>query len=537
MVFALAVLHSACFLLAYPDPGIWWLAFIAPIPLALACLLAVRARVVFAAVTVSQLVVWAIIQGWMRDVTLPGYLAFVVYLSLLGGLEALFLRALVRGRLRLSLGIALPLVLVGMDWLRGYVLFDGYPWYLRGQPLIEFQALAELARLGGVWLPTFVALAASGLVAEFLRRSVLGRVAPKIAPGVRIHGMLVVLFGVGTILLTGPSSDKADESRSILMVQTNLSTSNKIAWTYEQQQVDVRGFIELTTDALDAAMEVGETVDLVVWPETMLPSVGFERGDIFTRAIEDVVARYQVPMLIGSGSYLGISSDGNGEVTWEEHYNSAYLVGPSGPPYPRVDKIFLTPFGETMPYISSWPWLEERMLAFGAGGMSFDLDAGNSIVRPELPGETPVRIAVPICFEDTMATVVRRMVWRDGERAADLLVNISNDGWFGDDDAGRRMHTLCARWRSIENDVWLVRVANTGESVVIDPNGRIRERVTPEPRSAGTRLVRIGVVTGDAPAHALLGNLFGMGCGVAMFMALMVEWGCRRRSEAPCASA
>jgi apolipoprotein N-acyltransferase len=237
-------------------------------------------------------------------------------------------------------------------------------------------------------------------------------------------------------------------------------------------------------------------------------------------------------MLVGSGSYIGISSEGNGEFAWEEHYNSAYLVGPSGPPYARVDKIFLTPFGETMPYISSWPWLEERMLAFGAGGMSFDLDTGTSIVRPELPGEAPVRIAVPICFEDTMATVVRRMVWEDGERAANLLLNISNDGWFGSDDAGRRMHTLCARWRAIENDIWVVRVANTGESVVIDPSGAVTDRVTPEPRVPGTLLARVGVTRGGSTPYAVLGELPGQACGVAMMMALMVEWWCRRRRRA-----
>lgn len=528
-VLLLAVVHALLFMAAFPPIGAWYLVVIAPVPLGLACVLARSTRTLVCLVALAQLGSWLYLQGWMIGVTLPGYLAFALYLSVFSGFEAFCLRVLVRGRPGLSLGLAMPIALVGIDWFRGYVLFDGYPWYLRGQPLVDLPVIASLARLGGVWLPAFVVLALAGTIAESLLL-LAGRL-PRSTGRLRLlPGGGVVL--IGALLLLAPGPSVTEETRSILMVQTNLPTSNKIAWTFENQQNDVRGFINQTVEALAAAESEGRAVDLVVWPETMLPSVGFEHGDLFTRAIEGTVASTGVPMLVGTGAYIGLEVADDGSAEWTDQYNSAYLVTPAGPPYARVDKVFLTPFGETMPYISNWDWLEEQLLAFGAGGMTFDLDVGTSIVRPELVvrDEAPVTLAVPICFEDTMATVVRRMLWDGGVRQANVLVNLSNDGWFGTDEAGRRMHTLCARWRAIENATWVVRVANTGESVVIDPTGAVVDRI-PAVREAGALLADVGVVRGGPTAYARLGETLGGLTGFALLMGLVVEWRSRRRDR------
>jgi len=526
-VLLLVVAHAVLFTLSFPPFGAWSLALLAPIPLAIACLLARRGSTVVSLVVVTQLGSWLYLQGWMVEVTLPGYLAFAVYLALFSGVEALCLRLLVRGRPGISLGLALPVTLVGIDWFRGYVLFDGYPWYLRGQPLVDLPAVAALARLGGVWLPSFVMLALSGVLADGALL-LAGRLHRSLTTSRLLPGTGIVVLGF--LLLLAPSVPAASDTRSILMVQTNLPTSNKIAWSFEDQQRDVRGFIRQTIDALDSAEADGLRVDLVVWPETMLPSVGFEHGDLFTRAIEDTVAATGVPMLVGTGSYLDFTVAPDGSADWSAHHNSAYLVTPAGSPYQRVDKVFLTPFGETMPYISGWDWLEERLLAFGAGGMSFDLDAGSDIVRPVLQGPvdgTSVNLGVPICFEDTMATVVRDMVWVDGVRKADLLVNISNDGWFGSDEAGRLMHTLCARWRAIENDTWMIRVANTGQSVVIDPTGSVVDAIA-ELREPGTLVAEVGVRRGGPTPYARLGEALGGLAAFALLVGLVVEWRSRR---------
>ena len=143
-------------------------------------------------------------------------------------------------------------------------------------------------------------------------------------------------------------------------------------------------------------------VDLVVWPETMVPGAGFEvEANRLLRQIDqarpgndhlfiwaDAVRAFQaeiaVPMLVGSTAWVGARFERDGDVVRLEldgEFNAAYLVdGP--PPHPRYDKVHLTPFGETMPYISAWPWLEEKLLAIGAAGMSFNLDASPVIRTP-----------------------------------------------------------------------------------------------------------------------------------------------------------
>jgi apolipoprotein N-acyltransferase len=127
-----------------------------------------------------------------------------------------------------------------------------------------------------------------------------------------------------------------------------------------------------------------------------------------------------------------------------------------------------------MPYISASPALERALLAIGARGMRFDLDASAEIRRLRLarPGGD-VTLVTPICFEDTVPRVCRRMVYKQGAKAADLLVSLCNDGWFGGDDAGRAHHVQVARFRCIENRVGMVRAANTGVSAAIDSAGRV----------------------------------------------------------------
>ena len=105
-------------------------------------------------------------------------------------------------------------------------------------------------------------------------------------------------------------------------------------------------------------------------------------------------------------------------------------------------------------------------------------------------------MATPICFEATAADVCRMLVFGNGRRRADLLVNVTNDGWFGDFDPGRWQHLQLARWRCVELATPMVRAANTGVSCVIDARGRVlRKRVD---GSFGTVRVE-GVMTADVP--------------------------------------
>ena len=106
--------------------------------------------------------------------------------------------------------------------------------------------------------------------------------------------------------------------------------------------------------------------------------------------------------------------------------------------------------------------------------MAFVLSPGKEarvLTIPTAQGEVP--IATPICFEATLPAVCRRLVYQDGQRRASLMINMTNDGWFGGWTAGRRAHEMMARWRCVELATPMVRCANTGISGVIDARGRI----------------------------------------------------------------
>ncbi|NNM26575.1 MAG: apolipoprotein N-acyltransferase, partial [Phycisphaerales bacterium] len=274
----------------------------------------------------------------------------------------------------------------------------------------------------------------------------------------------------------------------VVAIQTNLPQDNKIGWSASAQAEDFAEFCRQTIAAVATTRAAGRRVDLVAWPETMLPGIGLEPattaflrrndywpGGRFAEGIAALAAGVETPILVGSACFIDVDVV-DGRWVYERQHNAAYLVE-GEPPYQRYDKVFLTPFGEVMPYISRWSWLEERLLSLGAPGMSFALAPGASINRLDVSTDAGVvRIATPICFEDTVGRVCRRMAWVDGVKAVDLFVNLSNDGWFGDHDGGRLQHAQIARWRCIENRVPMVRCANTGLTVAIDAAGRIVER-------------------------------------------------------------
>ena len=533
-LWSLALIFLLSYALSFPPFGLWWMIFVSPVFFAVLVLAPRRTRTMVLPVFISSCLLWGWFHWWVSGITSAGYVPMVLYLAGVTTLSAFLLRVMSGGRLALPIWLALPLTLTGVDYLRGLIIFDGYSWFLYAQPLIDFSPIAGLARIGGVWLPGLIALALSGCLASGLFSFL--RWQP--ASSWRVGG-LVALALSQVVLWHWVLDDRAEFRLAskrpvarLLLVQTDLDSDNKIGWTYERQLEDVPGFMRLTVDGVEAVRASGGQLDLIAWPETMLPSVGFERGDQFSMAIENLVGRLDVPMLVGSPSYLGISQGDDGTWGWDAHYNSAYLIGPDGPPYARVDKVFLTPFGETMPYISNWEWLEQKMLAFGANGMRFELDAGDEIERVVFPlrsnPEVLVRAAVPICFEDTVAPVVREMVWQDGRRVADLLINLSNDGWFGTDDSIRAMHELCARWRAVENETWMVRAVNTGRSAAISPDGRVDRSIGVGARADGTLLVGVEI-PGDAwatgrPPYAVIGERFGSGSWWLLVVLCLGNW-------------
>ncbi len=529
----LSLLSAIGLTLIWPPFELWWLAFVALVPLAIAARTVgaaerdawpaggkprVRDHLCFAlAIGVPQFLPWSFVHAWMIQLTPPGMVLLNGYCVLYTLLAAFLLRRLARGGR--SWGwpavLVLPIVWTGSEFLRTLVVLGGYPWYPLGLALAGPDTssgwCALSASLVGVHGLSTIAAVANGAAVDAWR-SWRGERSARFGWGSAAAAAVVLLahiaFGLWTLARTEPGP-----STTVLVVQTDLSVSNKNAWSREDQERDVVRYMQATERGLRDAIAAGHRVDLVAWPETMVPGFGLEvetidmlvkggyyPGSAYADAFAALHERLATPLVVGAPVYLGLRPDeALQRWQWDRHHNSAYLIdGP--PPYRRYDKLVLTPMGEEMPLISRWQWLEEQLLALGAPGMTFDLEAGDGPVRFEVPwrsadaaGRT-LRFVTPICFEDTVGPLCRQLGYQDGQRVADLMVNLSNDGWFGWSLAGRRHHVLHARMRAIELAMPMIRSANTGDSVAIEWNGQITDRIGPVERD-GEPVPAIGTGT------------------------------------------
>ena len=499
----LATLSALAFALSFPLSATfvagWPLAFAWPAFLALAVLRAPRPRTLVPAVGVPFFLAFLAHEWWMRHITELGMPVLVLYLTGWTVVLALVLRALVgQGGRRWPMALALPVTLVSIECLRGELVCSGYAWFFTAHPLVEWTTIAQVAAFGGGWMVTALAALVAGAAVDIWTRADRARI---LSPIVALT-MLALAIGYGTARIAAVDARiaRATDTPHLLVVQTNLPMSNKLDWPPDAQIEDFLAFARLTIDGARAARSGGSDPDgasrltAALWPETMLPGLGLEPesiktlvdggyypGNRYEEAMRDLATRIDAPLLVGSPAYLGLRVEGN-RFRWSEQFNSAYLVGADGV-LGRTDKIYLTPFGETMPIISNSDWLEAQLLALGADGMTFDLEAAAQpqvLAVPARDGAAAVMIGVPICFEITQAWASRRIVFAEGKRVAGIAVNLSNDGWFGPSRAGRRQHLQVAQLRAIELDTPVVRCVNTGISASIDAAGRVLEGLAPE---------------------------------------------------------
>ncbi len=498
------VVHALVLAMAFPPIDLWWLIPLAPAALGVGALATPRFRTALLPLLVPAVGAWLWHQWWVGDISAAGLAPFALYLACWTPLIAGAVRRLARSASFESLPLALlvPLVWTGLEYLRATLVFDGYPWYLLGQPLIGWPPLAQAADLAGITVLAILPAMLGGLLADwFLQR---GTTATR--RGSAILTLIVVAAWTGYGLLRMRPVGEGTPGPHVLAIQTDLPQDNKVAWTPQQQWEDGLRFARQTIAAADRIRGEGKRIDVIAWPETMLPGVGLEPSSVefmsdrgfwpgtrFSDLAVELQAATNVPLLLGSPSFEGLrlAADDPPGLDWDRRFNSVYLLDRNGPSAAtRYDKVFLTPFGERMPYISAWPWLEQRLLDIGARGMQFDLDAASAPTRLTLEWTNAsgvpesIGIGTPICFEDTVPSVCRELVWEDGRKAASLLLNASNDGWFGDHAGPRLNHLQLSRFRAIENRVPLVRAVNTGRSGWIDSSGRIREVAAGESSNA-----------------------------------------------------
>ncbi len=489
--------HAAVMALAFPRPGIWPLCLIAALPLMLlARSAAAYPRKAALGAGLGTFPFWLLTHQYIWEISDAGLPVLLVYLCLWPALFVWICARLPQPKRR-WLKIAIPaLVWTALEALRAQWIWEGYPWYLVGQPLID-SSFTLLAPLTGILGASLFAAAFSATITQLITepRQPLEHWRPRTALALLVT--LVILFL--PIRPGGWPSRIAPTTINVGVVQTNVPQSNKMAGTFDDRMKDFSAALRLTSEAAHPPERVAPKPDLIVWPETSFP--GFSLSPEATQAerdsglgyraqnfpltgwhdeLTDLQGKLGIPILIGAVAAEGFridTSEAAPQIKHDRLFNSAFVINQGQVQPKRSDKVHLTPFGETMPHISKWKWLEQRLLALGAEGMTFDLSSGVGVPL-DIPTSTGnIRVAPPICFEAVIPDVVRDIAFPPDRTTppAGLIINLTNDGWFGSSITVRLNHLLCARWRCVELGLPMIRCANTGASCLIDAGGRIRQ--------------------------------------------------------------
>ena len=330
----------------------------------------------------------------------------------------------------------LPAMWVLVEWLRG-MLFSGFTWLQTGYAGIE-SPLAAYAPLGGsyaVGLGLAVTAACIALIGAAPRRAVLAAAA---AAG------LVWAGGAALTAFDGHAAWTRPDGRPlrVLVVQGNVPQGEK--WADEARRAALDRYSGLTARHPGA--------DLVVWPETAIPYFAAQARP-FLRAAREAAARAGHVLFTGLLTF---------DVAAGRPLNSVVRIAGPGAEEPLLyyHKRRLVPFSERMPF--------ERLLAPAARRLGLPAEsfgAGGERQTPLRAGGHEV--AVSVCYEITFGAASARVLGNAG-----LLVNVSNDAWFGD-TAGPHQHLQMARMRALEQGRWLVRATNTGISALVAPDGRV----------------------------------------------------------------
>jgi apolipoprotein N-acyltransferase len=449
---------------AFPRANQAWLGWAAWIPLILFVARAGSRRSAFLGGWLAGFVEFFILLRWMPEVMviyggMPSFLSWAAYAALIAALACYpaaacaFTRHLMFRRGERCL-LLFPFVWIVMELAASVSPFGGFPWLLAGYTQTRFLPVIQIADITGIYGVSFLLLCVNTAIAWFIHKKAsficarlrrgdkwnplkISALAPLMAAAVLVAGALI--YGHAAVYRWG----KSEAPFQAALLQGNFPLDEPYEVLNEK--------FEHTYARMADSLTPG-SVDVLILPESPTPKL-FQSDQEYRRAMENLARRYTFGMVLSNINFVK-QEDGT-----EDYFNSAFFLAGDGSLSGVYDKIHLVPFGEYIPY--------KKLLFFAEtvtkemGGFS----EGRELQILPLGGR-PANAA--ICFEAVFPDLVRRFA----ARGSQVIVNLTNDGWYGISDAPYQ-HLEIARVRAVENRRYFLRAANTGFSAVIDPAGRI----------------------------------------------------------------
>ncbi len=416
-------------------------------------------------------------------------LLFALYLGLYHGAFALLLSLLAEKDTdhRLPL-VAAPFVWVAIELARTRI--SGFPWNLLGITQVDNIPLTRVATVTGVY----------GLSFEIALVNVVFASAFLVQRGKR-RTLLTASLVAALVLQAGRwlSMPLVTADRTAILLQQNLPVAETEAWTRDYFTSTLSEFSSLSAKPEPSP---GRTASLIIWPES--PAPFWTNDPVFRASVSDLAQQSKTWMVVGSIGVEGTNAT----------FNSASLISPTGEWTARYDKIHLVPFGEYVPFSSVFSFasgLTQAVGNFTRGRSHVPLQAGDE------------RLGIFICYESIFPNQVRQLV----NQGAQVLVNVSNDGWYGDSGAWAQ-HLNQARMRAVENDRWLLRDTNTGLTASIDPYGRVAALI---PRKTRAVLAAPYALTNVTTFYSRHGDWFACVCAIISVGALLVRFTPHSKTE------
>lgn len=488
-----------------PDMG--FLAWVAIVPLILAIREA-RPSKAFLITFVSGLVAYSGSLYWLyRAMNTYGKMSpvasvlvlvlLVVILSIYLSFAPLFTR-FIQTRWRGEFIALLPVCWVAMEFCRNYVPMNGFPWSNIAMSQWKSLYVIQIVDLVGVYGLMFLIVWFNAFLAELILRLRGQRVSMFVPKIVATAVLVAATLGYGYVKYDEEIYAEATEGevKVVGVIQPNIAQEDK--WKESKLVGNLNKMRMATRKLRDAA------VDLVIWPEASFPFT----LDIDQRSID--------PMAFGFdreefSEYPNVLFGAITEKPDGRYYNSAFLFDAGGARKGLYHKAHLVPFGEYVPYEKIFFFA--RKLAEPIG----KFEAGESF-EPIRSGD--LRIGPLICYEDVFPEIARKLT----AAGANLLVNLTNDAWYGVSSAPYQ-HTAISVFRAVENRRYLVRGTNTGVSAIIAPTGKVEMESGIFEDALMVTKVRLDDKT---TLYTRLGDWFAWAClaytAFGLFMALIMKW-------------